>query len=535
VTSGRRGVRLVGALRSPTFTIESRHILFRVAGRGGQIRLVIDGFQQIRDPLYGGLQFGVNYGDEFHWHVMNVGTWLGHRAYIECLDENDGYLMLDRVLFSDAGPPPEAPNALLLRLLEDDSLDSAGKLVGKLRGLLEEVVVQWRDGKLDAQADARARGGLLNVLLASDLLSEPIAEGEQPRHKAMTELMQRRAELEHQLPAPVQAMALADGTGENEHVFIRGNHKTLGDEAPRRFLEALAGKEQPAPKQGSGRLELARRMTDASNPLLPRVMVNRLWHHHFGAGIVRSPDDLGHQGQPPMHPELLDWLALRFVSSGWSLKEMHRLIVTSATYRMASRGDAKADEADPENRLWHRYPVRRLEAEAIRDSILSVSGRLERRMGGLGVLPHLTPHMQGRGRPGASGPLDGDGRRSLYINVRRNFLTPLFLAFDYPIPFTTIGRRSVSNVPAQALALMNNPFVRQQAELWAKRVMATPNLSPRERIGLLYETAFGRPPLDDELTAGLEFLKEQGPMEDVRSWTELCHVLMNVKEFIFVN
>jgi hypothetical protein len=272
-------------------------------------------------------------------------------------------------------------------------------------------------------------------------------------------------------------------------------------------------------------------------------MVNRLWQHHFGAGIVRSPDDFGHQGQPPTHPELLDWLASEFMASGgrqppesaWSLKRMHRLMVTSSTYRMASRGDSRADEIDPESKLWHKMPFRRLEAEAIRDAILAVSGRLDGRMGGPGVMPHLTPHMQGRGRPGHSGPLDGDGRRSLYVNVRRNFLTPFFLAFDYPIPFTTMGRRSVSNVPAQALAMMNNPFVRQQAELWAKRALSQPNLSPRDRIAWLYETAFARLPTAEELALALDFVQQQETKDDVKTWTELCHVLFNVKEFIFIN
>jgi hypothetical protein len=536
-TSGRLGIRLVGALRSPSFTIDSKHILFRVAGRGMTINLIIDGFQQIRDPIYGGLTFNINHGDDLRWHVMNVSMWQGHRAYIECLDPNEGYLVLDRVLFSDGGPPPEAPNPAFLKLLEDDSIKSAGQFEGKLRGLLHEIIGQWREGKLDSLADGRARANIINQLLANQLLQkrgEEVAD-EQQKRRAIAEALQQRIYHESTLPLPFPVIAITDGTGENEHVFIRGNHKTLGDEAPRRFLEALGGKGQLTPKEGSGRLELARRMTDASNPLLPRVMVNRLWHHHFGTGIVRSPDDFGHQGQLPTHPELLDWLASEFVRQDWSLKAMHRLMVTSAAYRMSSHGDTKADEVDPENRLWHKYPVRRLEAEAIRDSILSVSGRLDRRMEGPGVMPNLTPHMQGRGRPGYSGPLDGDGRRSLYVNVRRNFLTPLFLAFDYPIPFTTIGRRSVSNVPAQALAMMNNPFVKQQAELWAKRILAKPGLSAKERVSLLYETAFGRLPAEDEMIAALDFLKEQRPMDDVRSWAELCHVLFNVKEFIFLN
>ncbi len=169
-------------------------------------------------------------------------------------------------------------------------------------------------------------------------------------------------------------------------------------------------------------------------------MVNRLWEHHFGEGIVRSPDSFGLLGQMPTHPELLDWLAQEFHRRDWSIKQMHRLMVLSSTYRMASRSDAKSEETDPENRLLHRLPIRRLEAEAVRDAMLAVSGRLDNRMYGPGPLPYLTPFMVGRGRPGASGPLDGDGRRSVYLNVRRNFLNPMFLAFDYPVLLTTIGK-----------------------------------------------------------------------------------------------
>jgi hypothetical protein len=206
---------------------------------------------------------------------------------------------------------------------------------------------------------------------------------------------------------------------------------------------------------------------------------------------------------------------------------------------MANQAEPAADEKDPKNELLHRMPIRRLEAEAIRDSMLAVSGRLQHKIGGPAVMPFLTPFMQGRGRPGFSGPLDGDGRRSLYVNVRRNFLTPMFVAFDYPTPFTTIGRRSVSNVPAQALTLMNNPFVLQQAELWAKHVLAEPDLNTGERVQRMYVRAFGRRAGDAELADALDFLRDQGKeygrADDPRPWTDLAHVLMNVKEFIFVN
>jgi hypothetical protein len=282
-------------------------------------------------------------------------------------------------------------------------------------------------------------------------------------------------------------------------------------------------------------------VTDPANPLTARVIVNRLWKHHFGEGLVRTPDDFGNQGQPPTHPELLDWLAGELVEGKWSLKRMHRLMVLSAAYRQSSRATpgqaAKAVTADPQNKLLHRQNVRRLEAEAIRDSILLVSGRLDRAAGGPGVLPHLTEHQVGRGKP-PSGPVDGNGRRSVYLAVRRNFLNPMFTAFDYPTPFTTIGRRTVSNVPAQALVMLNNPFVLQQAELWAKRVLATPGLAAGDRVRAMYEAAFGRVPTGDESAAATEFLadqgKEYGDPDHPKAWADLAHVLFNAKEFIFV-
>ncbi len=270
--------------------------------------------------------------------------------------------------------------------------------------------------------------------------------------------------------------------------------------------------------------------------------MNRLWKHHFGEGIVRSPDDFGYQGERPTHPELLDWLATEFVEAGWSIKKMHRLMLLSTAYRQSSRATpeqaAKAVTADPQNKLLHRQNVRRLEAEAIRDSILiGVGPARPRRWKGPGVLPHLTEHQVGRGKP-PSGPLDGNGRRSVYLAVRRNFLNPMFSAFDYPTPFTTIGRRTVSNVPAQALVMLNNPFVLQQAELWAKRTLSVPNRTAEERVRGMYESAFGRPPMKDELAAATEFVKdlaaESGKPDDLKAWTDLAHVLFNAKEFIFV-
>jgi hypothetical protein len=179
-------------------------------------------------------------------------------------------------------------------------------------------------------------------------------------------------------------------------------------------------------------------------------------------------------------------------------------------------------------------PVRRLEAEAIRDAILAVSGRLDRTVYGPTVDVYLTPFMEGRGKPKESGPLDGDGRRSIYIAARRNFLPPMMLAFDAPVPFSTIGRRSVSNVPAQALILLNDPFVIGQAKVWAERVTGDKALAtPGQRIERMYEQAFARPPTEQERNEALEFVAAQP--DERQAWADLAHVLMNVKEFIFVN
>jgi hypothetical protein len=240
---------------------------------------------------------------------------------------------------------------------------------------------------------------------------------------------------------------------------------------------------------------------------------------------------------------LLDHLAAEFVREGWSVKRLIKQIMLSSTYQMASTPDATGDARDPQNLLLHRARIRRLQGEAIRDSILAISGRLDRTAFGPSVPVHVTPFMQGRGRPGNDGPLDGNGRRSLYIEVRRNFLSPMMLAFDTPIPFNAVGQRNISNVPAQALIMMNDPFVVEQANLWAKRVVAE-EPTTEARINALYLAAFARPPSEQELAEGAKFIRQQGGSlglskekaeSDERVWADLCHVLMNVKEFVFVN
>lgn len=533
--SGALSGRLQGELRSHTFPISKNHILYHAAGTGVTLNLVIDGFHRIQYPIYGGLTIAVS-NVQPAWYTMDVTKWVGHNAYIEVLDRGDGSIALDRILFADGSSPAPAPDPLVVQMLENPAVASMEGLTHAYRTLLAATLQTWQDDRLASTPPAADRIALLDWMLRTDTLLT--AAGTATPTPEITVLLKKREGIEKALPEVHRVMAITDGSPEDDHVHIRGSYKTPGDLVPRRFFEALNGPKQPVPVAGSGRMELAQRLTASTNPLLPRVMVNRLWMHHFGDGIVKTPDDFGVMGERPTHPELLDWLAKEFMHQGWSLKKMHRLMLTSATYRMASRADAKSDAADPQNRLLHRANIRRLEAECIRDAALAVSGRLDPQLGGPSVMPYLTDFMVGRGRPGQSGPLDGDGRRSLYIGVRRNFLTPLFLAFDYPVPFTSIGRRSVSNVPAQALALMNNPLFQQQAEVWAKKTLALPSLTSEQRIGTLSIEAFGRPVSASELADALAFLGDQdkayGKPDDPRSWTDLCHVLFNVKEFIFL-
>jgi hypothetical protein len=447
------------------------------------------------------------------------------------------------VVFADGAAPAPRPNRLVAAMLDDPAVASPSILAEKYQSLFQRAFADWfgdseRQGPQAQDVDAGDQGRIVNWILEQQLVDpQSIKAQEQDFQTSLAALDARQQQIETTIATSKQAIALADGTPENERVFIRGSHKTLGDEVPRRFLEVLGGVRYAPPDQASGRLELAQQMVSDDNPLLRRVIVNRLWQHHFGEGIVRSPDDFGIMGQRPTHPELLDYLAAELVREGWSLKQLHRLMVLSNTYQMASPLQVSADRVDPQNKLLHRMTVRRLEAESIRDAILAVSGRMDDHLYGPSVLPNLTPYMTGRGRPKDSGPLDGAGRRSIYLGVRRNFLSPMFLAFDYPIPFSTIGRRSSSNVPAQALTMLNNPFVLEQARLWAERVLSGPERSDGERIRQMYLSALSRPPEESEQRAALDFLdqaRKRSAAGDRQAWADLAHVMFNVKEFIFV-
>jgi Protein of unknown function (DUF1553)/Protein of unknown function (DUF1549)/Planctomycete cytochrome C len=540
--SGLVSNRLQGVLRSRTFTLKRRFVHYLASGRQGRINLVIDGFEKNRDPIYGALTFEINEPNQYKWFTQDVSMWIGHPAYIELADgaiadftssqtrvvPGDGFLAVDEIRFANAPAPAARPRWGALDGPQRDAENTEARAQAFERAVAELLEKMRANTAGDGSQEAEG------VTFIAWLLNEGLI----PLRELPADLINRYREVESTIPPPTLAPAVADGSGDDEHVLVRGSYKTPGELAPRRFLEVIAGPDQPAPRTGSGRLELAQRVVSAENPLPARVMVNRLWKHHFGVGLTRSVDDFGAMGEAPSHPDLLDWLARKLIASGWSIKSMQREMVLSRAYRMASTLDPASEAADPQNRLVHRMNVRRLEAEAIRDAMLAVSGRLDPELYGPSVPPHLTAFMDGRGRPGASGPLDGLGRRAIYLNVRRNFLNPMMLGFDYPSPASTMGRRNVSNVPAQALTLLNDPFVLEQAKRWAERLCSAKSQSAEERLNAAYLAAFARPPSESERVVALKFVDQQsaastGP-DDVRGWADLCHVLFNTKEFLFV-
>ena len=453
-------------------------------------------------------------------------------------------------------PPGKPPLDELTRFAP--LLRDKGDWANRLADLLLSAVERWGRGACDREdallLDDALRAGLLpNDCKADPQLAKLVAE----YYAAETKLR----------PEPTIGSASDWNEGRNERIGIRGSYTDFGDEVPRGMLRFLQPPPAPSPLRGggerqglpplsvsgrgpgggvlettsSGRLELARSIASEKNPLTARVYVNRVWLYLFGEGLVRTPDDFGHLGQKPSHPELLDYLAARFMEEGWSHKKLVTLLVTSATWRQRSQASPEALAVDPENRLWHHLPMRRLEAEAIRDSMLAVSGRLDAALYGPPIDPYRTATDASKRL--FRGPLDGNGRRSLYTKMTL-MEPPRFLAlFNQPIPKLTTGRRDVTNVPDQALALLNDPFVLAMARHWGERALKDGSASPEQRARQMFVTAFGRPPRPEETARLVKLAKRsaelrgtagQSLLQCQSAWQDVAHALFNLKEFIYV-
>ena len=308
---------------------------------------------------------------------------------------------------------------------------------------------------------------------------------------AIEELWKLQGEVDRRLLelATPAALVLAERKpGPNPRVFVRGLPSSLGPSVPRQFLEVLAGSNRQPFRQGTGRLELARAIASAENPLTARVFVNRVWQHHFGTGLVRTPSDFGLRAERPSHPELLDWLALRFVADGWSLKTLHRLILSSATYQQASANPQADPSRDPDDRLLARFPVRRLDFEQLRDTMLQAAGVLD-------------TSRQGPSRD----VLDpANTRRTVYAMVDRQFLPGTFRTFDFANPDLHVAVRHETTVPQQALFFLNGPFAAERARQLARTAGELP---PDRRVDWLHQRLYQRPASAGEIEAALAFVR----------------------------
>ena len=338
-------------------------------------------------------------------------------------------------------------------------------------------------------------------------------------------------QLEAEMPeAPALASAVSDGPSIDQRVFVRGNLHSPGDPVAKHFPVVLGGEKQPPVKKGRGRLELAAWLVDRDNPLTARVMANRIWQWHFGEGLVRTPNNWGRTGEAPTHPELLDYLADRFIASGWSIKAMHRLILNSGVYQMSSKAAPAAREVDPGNRLFSRFNRVRMSVEQIRDAMLSLDSSLDPTMGG-----SLFP--TGKGKRERI-DIDESKRRTLYMPVRRGNIPTLLSTFDFGDATTASDGRARTNVAPQALFLINSGFVNERSQGLANRIMNDVS-TDAERVRRAYRMALSRDPDGTEIDSALTYIaglaqRLAGDGAKQKAFASFCHILVATNEFLYL-
>jgi mono/diheme cytochrome c family protein len=424
-----------------------------------------------------------------------------------------------------------------------------------LKALVEEAVsrlpeymqMAWR-----TPPEKRTPGQRLNVqqikkTLEDDSLSQKLTEKDivarmsDDDKREHQELVEKIKALEEQKPKPYPSARSIGESGSKPgptYFLHRGAPDAKGPVVTPGVLSVIneTDYEFPTPppnaKSSYRRRGLAEWLASRQNPLTARVMVNRIWQHHFGEGVVRTPSNFGKLGEPPTHPELLDWLAVEFIEHGWSVKRTHRLMMTSQAYQMASDDTAANVAIDPENRLLWRMPRARLEAEIIRDQMLAVAGNLDREQGGPCVYPYIDPKLfqssTKRTWPGKPDDAPSTWRRSLYVYSKRSIRYPLFEAFDQPNLINSCDRRNRSTIAPQALLLMNNSFVLTEAKYFAERLRRDAGDDTRAQVERAYRLALARAPTAFERAKTVEFIQS-----DPNGLAEFCHALFNLNEFVY--
>jgi hypothetical protein len=405
-------------------------------------------------------------------------------------------------------------------------------------------IARWHENPLGSAQDmARVAAHEKEVSRLKTEIKALAANKDDPAKAELKRLRDELARLEKNAPTVPTALGVTEGQVVDVPIHVRGNHLRLGKVVPRHVPHILAGAQPPAfTAQRSGRLELARWLVRPDHPLTGRVMVNRIWRWHFGRGIVGTPDNFGLLGEQPDNPPLLDWLSHRFAEQGWSLKAMHRLIVLSSTYQMSTRQDAKSAELDPENRLHGRAFVRRLEAEAIRDAVLAVSGALDRTMGG--SLLHVANRAYLFDHTSKDTTNYDSNRRSLYLPVIRNNVYGVFQLFDFPDPAYPSGDRATTTVAPQALFLLNSDWVMGQCDRMAESLLREAKLDDAGRVRWLYLMAYGREATENEVARALALVldvdRAMQPRETaverrrLLAWSSVCQVVVSANEFSYV-
>ena len=459
---------------SNRFKCEGGTLWLRVAGNGGvKAKYVVENYPRT-GTIHKAALLSESRDEKLTWRSLDLDFWKGDEIFIQLITSADmpaeynknarsWFGLTDVVITKDKTPPSKEERTQL----------SAG-----------EVIQAWQKGTLsNSQAEA------LNRLVQAGLLPNQLKDIPEA-----AKLVTRYREIEAKLPMPTRVPGVIEADAKDAPLFVRGDHKQPSDIVPRRFLDAL----DPTPfnTKGSGRLQLAEHMADMkNNPLTARVIVNRLWHHVFGRGIVASVDNFGKLGDLPTHPDLLDFLAQRFIDSGGDIKAMLKLIVTSKAFQRSAQASDIALQKDPENKLLSHWSIHRLEAEAIRDSIITLTGKLA---------PELYGESTGSNQP----------RRSIYVKVIRNALDPFLTTFDSPVPFSTRGKRDTTNVPAQSLTLLNDSNVIRWSREWALR---SSNVADEQRVKKMFQEAFAREATADEVKQSLAYLATQQHENNARA------------------
>jgi hypothetical protein len=516
-----------GVLASPRFKITTDSISVRVGGTGGaQVRVIVDHY-----PLGANNNIFVQATIaklEPTWIRLDTAYRKGSWAYLEFTTDRDAtrnagkpkespidgssWFSVDRVVFHDGKEPPadERSGAALVLAAKANSLE---ELADHYVRLIAEAAKAFRAGAI-----TEAQREFLDFFVRRGLLPTTL-----PQLPEAGPIIAEYRKLMDEVPVPRRAPGVLEAEAIDAPFMPRGDHLKPGDPVPRGFLAVLDNR--PFAKDRNARLEFADAITHPRNPLTARVLVNRVWHHIFGRGIVPTVDNFGRLGEAPTHPELLDYLAARFVEEGWSVKRLVRMLVTTRAFRLSSQPSTLSMERDAANELLSHARVRRLDAESLRDTLMTISGDLERKM-------------YGPPEPGNA------PRRSIYLSVRRTALNPFLGVFDAPKPFTTLGRRDATNVPAQSLALLNDPFVIRCATQWAQRsVKATPDADLATRLSDLFQAAISRAPSDAERTLAAAYAAElQGEhgieaaavARSVPLLRDLAQSVFNLKEFLYL-